>query len=325
MLNRRDAIRVMSTSAAVFAAAWGSDARRAFAQPASPAPTPPPGKVPVLSDVPGLITRPIPSTGEKLPVIGLGTWQVFDVEPTPEKLAPLEEVLRIFVEMGGSMLDSSPMYGKSEAVAGQLISRLELRPRLFVATKVWTTGREKGIEQMEESEEKLKSKPLDLMQVHNLVDLETHLETLRAWKKEGRFRYIGLTHYTASKHAEVQQALEKHPVDFVQINYSVGEREAEEKLLPFAKDTGIAVIANRPFVSGAMFKKLSARPIPEWASEIDCDSWAQLMLKFAVSHPAVTCAIPATSKASHMRDNMKACVGRLPDDALRAKIAEAVA
>ena len=320
--SRRDAIRVLATSAAALAAAPVN----AGCQPEPKTPPRPPdtSPTPAKPPKPEVVTRAIPSTGEKLPVIGLGTWQVFDVELAEEKLAPLEEVLRIFHEMGGKVIDSSPMYGKSESVAGELIAKLKLRPELFIATKVWTTGKEKGVAQMEDSERKLKAKPLDLMQVHNLVDTDTHLATLKEWKEANRVRYIGITHYTASKHDEVCKALEKHAVDFVQINYSVGEREAEDRVLPLAKDRGVAVLANRPFVSGAMFRKLRDKPVPEWAKEIDCDSWAQLMLKFVVSHPAVTCAIPATSKPNHMRDNMKACVGKLPDEAMRKRILDAV-
>jgi diketogulonate reductase-like aldo/keto reductase len=308
--SRRDAIRILSTSAALAAAS-------SYAGHSQPADTP--------KTRPHILTRRIPSSGEQLPVIGLGTWQVFDVDASPEKRNPLEEVLKIFHEMGGTVIDSSPMYGKSEAVVGDLITKLNLRPKLFIATKVWTTGKEKGVTQMEESENKLQAKPLDLIQVHNLVDTDMHLETLNEWKKQKRVKYIGITHYTAAKHDDVCKALEKHKVDFLQINYSVGEREAEDRVLPLAKEKGVAILANRPFVSGAAFKKLKDKPVPEWAKEIDCDSWAQLMLKFVISHPAITCAIPATSKPDHMRDNMKACTGRLPDEAMRAKIAEAVA
>jgi diketogulonate reductase-like aldo/keto reductase len=314
--SRRDAIRIMTVSAATLAAG-ASYARQPGDKSAPPSGT---GGL-----KPEVLTRPIPSTGEKVPVVGLGTWQVFDVESTPEKLAPLEDVLKVFHEMGGSLIDSSPMYGHSETVVGNLITKLNLRPKMFIATKVWTTGKEKGVAQMEESERRLQAKPLDLIQVHNLVDTDAHLETLGEWKKQKRVRYVGITHYTASAHDAVCAALEKHTVDFVQINYSIGEREAEKRVLPLAKERGVAVLANRPFVSGAMFRRLKDKPIPEWAKEIDCDSWAQLMLKFVVSHPAVTCAIPATNKAEHMRDNMKACVGRLPDEAMRAKIASVIA
>ena len=262
-------------------------------------------------------TRPIPSSGEKLPVIGMGTWQTFDVADP----APLDEVLKVFSELGGKLLDSSPMYGKSEQVAGDLLDKLGLREKLFIATKVWTKGKAEGIAQMESSMKKLRAKPIDLMQVHNLVDVGTHLDTLRGWKKDGIVRYLGVTHYTASQHEAVAKLVASESLDFLQINYSLGEREAEDKLLPLAKDRGVAVIVNRPFAGGELFKKLREKPLPAWAKEIDCDSWAQVMLKFVVSHPAITCAIPATSKVAHLRDNMKAGHGTMPDEAMRKKIA----
>ena len=262
-------------------------------------------------------TRPIPSSGEKLPVIGMGTWQTFDVADP----APLEEVLKVFSELGGKLLDSSPMYGKSEQVAGDLLGKLGLRDKLFIATKVWTKGKAEGIAQMEASMKKLRAKPIDLMQVHNLVDVSTHLDTLRGWKKDGIVRYLGVTHYTASQHDAVAKLVASENLDFLQINYSLGEREAEDKLLPLAKDRGVAVIVNRPFAGGELFKKLREKPLPAWAKEIDCESWAQVMLKFVVSHPAITCAIPATSKVTHLRDNMKAGLGAMPDEAMRKRIA----
>jgi diketogulonate reductase-like aldo/keto reductase len=262
-------------------------------------------------------TRPIPSTGEKLPVIGMGTWQTFDVaDPTP-----LEEVLKVFSELGGKLLDSSPMYGKSEQVAGDLIAKLGLRDKIFIATKVWTNGKAEGIAQMDASMKKLRAKPIDLMQVHNLLDVGTHLDTLRGWKKDGLIRYLGVTHYIASQHEAVAKLVASETLDFLQINYSLSEREADDKLLPLAKDRGVAVIANRPFAGGGLFKKLREKPLPAWAKEIDCESWAQVMLKFVVSHPAITCAIPATSKVTHLRDNMKAGLGAMPDEAMREKIA----
>ncbi len=269
-----------------------------------------------------MITRAIPSSGEKLPVIGMGTWQSFDV--APGKTGPVEEVLRTFVELGGKLLDSSPMYGRSEEVAGNLIKRLGLREKVFVATKVWIEGKEKGIEQMQASMKKLKASPIDLMQVHNLKDVAVHLDTLRGWKKDGLARYLGVTHYLASEHAAVEKLMAAEALDFVQINYSAAEREAEKSLLPLAKDRGVAVIANRPFAGGDAFKRLAPTPLPDWAKDIQCTSWAQLLLKFVVSHPAVTCTIPATTKVQHLQDNMKAGVGTLPDQALRQKIAELI-
>ena len=266
-----------------------------------------------------LLTRPIPSTGEALPAIGLGTWQTFDVAPSAR--AGLEGVLGAFVELGGSVVDSSPMYGRSEEVVGDLAAKLGVQSRLFLATKVWTSGKTAGIRQMEDSMRKLRATRIDLMQVHNLVDVDTHLDTLAEWKREGRVRYVGVTHYTAGHHDAVARIIAARPVDFVQINYSVGEREAESRLLPLARERGVAVLANRPFAGGDLFRRLRSRPLPAWAAEIDCTSWAQVLLKFVISHPAITCAIPATSQVTHLRDNMQAAHGRLPDAALRARIA----
>lgn len=298
-MTRRDSLRIFSAAAAAGPAA-------AFAQETAAT---------------AMLTRAIPSTGEKLPVIGMGTWQTFDVGS--DESGPLEEVLKAFVELGGKVLDSSPMYGKSEEVAGQMIGKFGLRDKLFVATKVWTTGKAEGIAQMEASMKKLHAKPIDLMQVHNLQDVKTHLDTLRGWKKDGIVRYLGITHYTASQHAAVEKMIASETLDFVQINYSVGEREAEQKLLPMAKDRGVAVIANRPFAGGNLFAKLREKPLPDWAKEIGCGSWAQVLLKFVVSHPAMTCAIPATSKVKHLRDNMQAGHGPMPDEAMRKKIVAA--
>jgi diketogulonate reductase-like aldo/keto reductase len=270
------------------------------------------------------VTRRIGRTSEELPVIGLGTWQTFDVGASREERAPLEQVLRAFVELGGSVVDSSPMYGKSEAVVGDLVARAGLRPKLFLATKVWTYKKAGGIPQMQESMRRLKTDVIDLMQVHNLVNVDTHLPILREWKQAGRLRHVGVTHYTASGQDEIMRLLASQSVDFVQINYSVSEREAEARLLPFALERGIAVIANRPFAGGDLLRRLQAKPLPAWAAEIDCTSWAQLLLKFVVSHPAITCAIPATSKVSHLRDNMKAGAGRMPDETMRGRIASAI-
>lgn len=269
------------------------------------------------------ILREIPSAHEKLPVIGLGTWQTFDV--TDGETEPLKEVLREFSALGGKVIDSSPMYGRSEETAGDLMEELDLRSKLFVATKVWISGKEKGIRQMEESMKKLKAPVVDLMQVHNLLDVKAHLDTLNSWKHEGRIRYLGATHYHEGGHEAVLKLMETESLDFVQINYSVAEREAERGLLSAAKDRGVAVIVNRPFAGGNVFARLREKPLPDFAKEIGCESWAQLMLKFIVSHPAVTCAIPATSKVKHLRDNMGAARGPLPDEAMRKRIAEAAA
>lgn len=268
-----------------------------------------------------LLQRKIPSSGETLPAIGLGTWQTFDVGDAASERAPLEAVLGTFASLGGKLVDSSPMYGRSEEVAGEIAAKLNLHDRLFVATKVWTSGKKAGIDQMESSFRKLAVKKMDLMQVHNLVDVETHLGTLKTWKAEGRIRYIGVTHYHAGSHDAVGRILDRHPVDFLQINYSVGEREAEQRLLPLARERGVAVIVNRPFAGGELIRRLSAQPVPAWAAEVGCKTWAQLLLKFVISHPAITCAIPATSKVNHLRDNMAAGTGDLPDETLRQRIA----
>lgn len=267
--------------------------------------------------------KKIPASGEALPVIGMGTWQTFDVSSNAPQRAPLQKVLRAFADGGAKLVDSSPMYGKSEEVVGDLTTELGLRPRLFVATKVWTTGKDEGIRQMQDSMRKLRVEKVDLMQVHNLVDVNTHLATLANWKKEGRVRYVGVTHYTASAHDEVTRVIEAQPLEFVQINYSVAEREAERRLLDTARERGVAVIANRPFAGGGLLGRLSQKPLPTFAAELQCTTWAQLLLKFVVSHRAVTCAIPATSQVEHLLENLKAGAGPMPDEALRTRIAAA--
>lgn len=269
-----------------------------------------------------MLTRQIPASGAAIPVIGLGTWQTFDVGPRAPERATLQEVLDTFAASGGnSMVDTSPMYGNAETVLGDLMAARDLRSKLFVATKVWTSGREAGIRQMEDSLRKLRTDTVDLMQVHNLVDVETHLDTLQGWQRDGRVRYVGVTHYTASAHEALAKVLASHKVDFLQVNYSVGEREAERRLLPLAQERGVAVIVNRPFGGGSLLRRLRDRPLPAWAAELGCETWGQLLLKFVVSHPAVTCAIPATSRVAHLQDNMKAGDGPLSDDELRARIA----
>jgi len=272
-----------------------------------------------------LFQRAIPSSGEKLPVIGLGTWQVFDVGPNPAERQPLEQVLARFVALGGRVVDSSPMYGRAEEVIGGIAAKLHLGNALFLATKVWTTGKEEGIASMERSLTKLQTKRLDLMQVHNLVDARTHLATLRSWKEQGRVRYIGITHYTSSAYPEVANLLRTEKIDFVQINYSLGEREAEKEILPLAQARGVAVLANRPFGGGEMFSKVRQKQLPDWAVEIDCHSWAQFLLKWIVAHPAVTCAIPATASVPHLEDNMEAGIGRLPDAKQRQRMVDIIA
>jgi diketogulonate reductase-like aldo/keto reductase len=271
--------------------------------------------------------RAISSTGEELPVIGLGTWQTFDVGGGAAARAPLRTVLQDFAAAGAKVVDSSPMYGRSEQVVGDLVRDLDLRSRLFIATKVWIRGRQAGIDQMEQSMRLLRVDRLDLMQVHNLLDARIHLDTLRGWKADGRVRYIGVTHYTSQGAAEIADLLaNERDVDFVQINYSVTEREAERRLFPLTRDRGIAVLVNRPLGgdSKRLLERLRDRPLPEWAKEIDCTSWPQIMLKFVVSHPAVTCAIPATRNPHHLRDNLQAGTGRLPDGKIRERIAAAI-
>lgn len=269
-----------------------------------------------------IIKRVIPKTGESLPVIGLGTWSTFDVGVAPAARLPLRHVLGEFVKLGGSVIDSSPMYGKSEGVAGDLAAELGVRGQLFLATKVWTSGHDAGVRQMENSFKLLRTQRMDLMQVHNLVDHRTHLKTLRRWKEQGKVRYIGVTHYTASAHDELARVLAAEDLDFVQINYSLAERDAEKRLLPFAAERHIAVLINRPLSAGTLFSKVRGKAVPPWAKEIGCASWAQFFLKFVVSHPAVTCAIPATSKLDHLVDNMAAGMGALPDAKTRRSMAE---
>ena len=267
-----------------------------------------------------MIQRPIPRTSESLPVVGLGTWQTFDVADGAAR-APLRDVFREFASLGGTVVDSSPMYGRSESVVGDLAVELGLQKQLFIATKVWTSGAEAGIRQMEESFRRLRVERVDLIQVHNLVDWRTHLRTLRAWKAQGRVRYIGVTHYTESAYDELERVLKSEALDFVQLNYSISERAAERRMLPLAVERGLAVLANRPLAQGALFGKVRGQPLPAWVSEIGIESWAQFFLKYTLGHPAVTCAIPATSRADHLRDNMRAGFGPLPDAATRARMA----
>ncbi len=269
---------------------------------------------------PSLLRRSIPSSGESLPIVGLGTWQVFDAGNDSAARAPLKEVLKLFFAGGGRLLDSSPMYGSSESVVGDLCAELNVCGPLFIATKVWTSGRDEGIRQMETSFRRLRVKTMDLMQVHNLVDVTTHTKTLLDWKSKGRVRHIGITHYTASAYAEVEKTLKAAPYDFLQINYSLTERESEKRLLSLAQERKVAVIANRPFAEGAMFRKVRGKPLPEWAKEIGVESWAQYFLKWILGHPALTCVIPGTGNAAHMADNLAAGRGALPDAAQRRRM-----
>jgi diketogulonate reductase-like aldo/keto reductase len=270
---------------------------------------------------PAMIARPIPSTGEAMPVIGLGTSQTFDVGGGAADRQPLREVLRLMLDGGGKIIDTSPMYGRAEAVTGDLVAEMAVRPRVFLATKVWTSGRESGIAQMRRSAELLKSDVIDLIQIHNLLDWRTHLATLRAMKAEGKIRYIGITHYTTGSLTDLARILASEPgIDFVQCAYSLGTRAAETALLPVAAERKVAVIVNRPFEDGGMFRRVRGRALPEWAAEFDCASWAQLFLKYIIAEPAVTCAIPATSNPKHLEDDLKAGTGRLPDAKQRQQI-----
>ena len=269
----------------------------------------------------GMLERPIPSTGERLPVIGLGTSGTFDVGSDPEERRPLKEVLAILRESGGKLLDTSPMYGRAEQVTGDLIQSTRDRPNVFLATKVWTTGAAAGLEQIETSMRLLRSTMLDLVQVHNLVDLDTQLATLRKLKEQGRVRYIGVTHYTVASHDELERVLERESLDFVQLNYSIATRNAERRLLPMAGERRVAVLVNRPFEDGALFGRVRGKALPPWAADIGCDSWAQIFLKFIVGHPSVTCVVPATASPRHMRDNAAAGIGRMPDAAMREQMA----
>jgi diketogulonate reductase-like aldo/keto reductase len=266
-----------------------------------------------------IMTKPIPSTAEPLPLIGVGTWQTFDVGGDAAARGPLREVLKL---LNKNLIDSSPMYGTSETVPGDLMAELGLRDQLFVATKVWTSGRDAGIRQMETSFKRLRVQRMDLMQVHNLVDVEAHTKTILELKARRKVRYIGITHYTSAAYAEVERALKAAPYDFLQINYSLGEREAEKRILELAKDKNMAVIANRPFAEGALFRRVKGKPLPPWAAELGISSWAQYFLKWIVSHPAVTCAIPGTGNPKHMQDNLGAGLGPLPDAAARKRMAE---
>jgi diketogulonate reductase-like aldo/keto reductase len=268
-----------------------------------------------------MLTRPIPSTGEKMPVIGLGTWPVFDVGADDRSREPLRGVVRRLVEAGGSMIDTSPMYGRAEGVTGDIVAELALREKVFLATKVWISGRDNGIAQMARSAALLKSPVIDLMQVHNLVDWRTQLATIRDMKAEGTLRYIGITHYTTGSLTELARILEAEDgIDFVQCGYSLATRAAETRLLPVCAARGVAVIVNQPLERGDLFRAVRGKTLPGWAGDFDCESWAQLFLKYLLGDPAVTVLIPATNKPDHMADNLQAGSGRLPDAQQREQI-----
>jgi diketogulonate reductase-like aldo/keto reductase len=270
---------------------------------------------------PVMIARPIPSSGEQMPVVGLGTWPVFDVGTGDAARRPLREVVKLLVAGGGRMIDTSPMYGRSEGVVGDIVAELGVRERAFLATKVWISGRQQGIDQMARSASLLRSPVIDLMQIHNLVDWRTQLATLRDMKAKGRLRYIGITHYTTGALGELARILDgEDGIDFVQMGYSLATREPETRLLPVAARRGVAVIVNQPFEQGDLFRRTRGKQLPEWAGEFDCASWAQLFLKYLLGDPAVTVVIPATDKPDHLADNLKAGYGRLPDEKQRDQI-----
>lgn len=267
-----------------------------------------------------LITRTIPSTGEAIPVIGMGSYRTFDVRLDDALRERLGQVLTLFFEGGGALVDSSPMYGEAESVLGELLSGTPGHERLFAATKVWTDGKRAGEEQMRRSMQRMQVPRFDLMQIHNLRDWKVHLQTLLRWKEQGLVRHIGVTTSHGRFHDDLARLLEKHPFDFVQLSYSLGNRAVDRRLLPIAAQRGIAVIVNRPFEQGRLFSRVRDMDLPAWAAAFDIHSWGQFFLKYTVSHPAVTCAIPATSKPAHMRDNMGACRGALPDAAARRRM-----
>ena len=306
--------------AGLAAVTTGLDARPPF-QKASTAMSSTVPNAGVPPDAGRMLTRLIPHLNEPLGVVGLGTWQVFDVATEPAELAPRREILEILFAAGGRMIDSSPMYGRSEAVVGTLLSQMQARDKAFLATKVWTSGEAAGIAQMGTSAARLQTKTIDLMQIHNLVDWRTHLKTLRAWKAQGTFRAIGITHYTTSALDDLAAILKAEPLDVVQMAYALDVRTAEQLLLPVAQERGVAVLVNRPFSGGTLFSKVRGKPLPGWAAEIGAANWGQIFLKYLLGHPAVTCVIPGTAKPDHMRDAVAAGIGPLPTDAQRRQIA----
>ena len=283
-----------------------------------------PSSFPLFNNTePAMLQRRILSSAdETLPVVGLGTWIQFDVGDADAERQPLREVLQRMAERGGTLIDSSPMYGKAEEVVGDLTAETGLADRFFYATKVWTSGEQEGIRQMEASLRKMRRPKMDLMQIHNLLDWQTHLKTLRRWKEEGKIRYIGITHYKSSAHEQLEQIVRSEIIDFVQLNYSLRVRDAENSLLRSAQDRGVSVIVNEPFEKGSLFSAVRDKTLPEWAAEYDIQSWAQFFLKFILSNPAVTCVIPGTSNPAHVADNMGAGYGKLPDEAGRKKMVE---
>ena len=266
------------------------------------------------------MARPIPSSGEALPCIGLGTWQTFDIGDDAAERAQRREVLELLFAGGGRVIDSSPMYGRSEAVVGDLLAEMGAPSEAFLATKVWTRGRESGIRQMTSSAQRLKTDVIDLIQIHNLLDWKEHLPTLRAWKESGKIRYLGITHYTRRALDDLSDIIEREPLDFVQMAYSIGVRDAERRLLPLAAEKGVAVLVNRPYEGGNVFRRVRGEPLPGWAEDFGAATWGQFFLKYLLGHPAVTCAIPGTRKPKHLLDNLAAGRGRLPDPSERKRM-----
>ncbi|GFM63789.1 aldo/keto reductase [Pseudomonas capsici] len=267
-----------------------------------------------------MLTRAIPSSDEPIPVVGLGTYRGFDVATSSPAYRQLRAVLDALFAAGGSVIDSSPMYGRAEQTTGELLSIHEPRSPAFLATKVWTRGRKEGIEQMEESFRLLQTERIDLMQIHNLLDWKTHLPTLREWKEQGRIRYIGISHYTSSAYDEVEAVLKAEPLDFLQINYALDDRDAEKRLLPLCRERGVAVICNRPFGGGGLLSRLKEKPLPGWAGQVEVTSWPQLALKFLLANPAVTCVIPGTGNPRYMAENAGAGFGPMLTDAQRQQL-----
>ena len=272
-----------------------------------------------------MLNREILKSGISIPVIGLGTYRSFDVHLNLESRGRLQEVLRLFFEAGGTVIDSSPMYGRAETVVGELLAETSSHDNAFIATKVWTNGRLRGVNAMKSSLRKLKSSKIELMQVHNLLDYQTHIKTLQSWKEDGRIQYLGITHYTASAHNELASIIKQYPIDFVQFPYSIIDRAAENVLLPVAAEYGVATLVNRPLEQSGLFRKSQGRQLPPWAVEQSIETWSQFFLKFILSHPAITCVIPATGDPLHMKDNLKAGSGILPDNSRREKMAAYIA
>ena len=277
---------------------------------------------PSAQNRPAMNTRPIPRTKEPIPTVGLGTWQAFDVDPSSR--AAQVEVMRQFLAAGGRVIDSSPMYGRAEGIVGDVLADLGAVDTPFLATKVWTRGKREGIAEMERSRQRMRAERIDLMQIHNLLDWQTHLPVLREMKQAGKIRYLGVTHYSHGELPQIERMMRSEALDFIQVPYNLADRAVEARVLPAAADTGTAVLVMRPFEEGALFRQVKDKPLPGWAADIDCTSWAQMFLKFIIGHPAVTCPIPATSDPVHLADNIKAGFGRLPDEAQRRAMVAAV-